>query len=100
MKKSVIIGIIIVIVIIIIAFFVVYFNLSSPKEFSQDELEKNPSLCNTDADCHVQFTHCGCENICTNNFVELTDCSVECRTDRTTLPVKDCQCKNNKCIPK
>lgn len=65
------------------------------------ELTKPTTSCQTNSDCQVIFSNCGCANTCIlKSDIEVrVDCARECSTNESDLSVKSCMCQSGKCIP-
>lgn len=67
------------------------------KVYTQEELNNDSQLCNTDSDCRIKFSNCSCTYICTNKYITSTiDCGGACEGE-DTQNFADCRCSNNKC---
>jgi hypothetical protein len=91
MKKK---WMILIVVGIILAIIVVgYFS------YMQINLRKDYSWCMYDSHCKVYFSSCSCDTYCGNLYSGGADCLRECPEEQAKSSVKNCECRENKCVP-
>lgn len=55
--------------------------------------------CESNSDCQVFFSHCGCNHYCKNkNYFPIVDCERACSIDEIVDNINSCKCENNKCV--
>lgn len=60
---------------------------------------KEENYCNSDADCAIFFSNCGCNNYCKNtNYIPVVDCGRYCTIGEMNKSIDSCKCENNKCM--